>query len=149
MKQFHLYKIDKTYLYVLQTIDDKNDMDILAIRGDVPYIIFPMHSSTFKKYEDLGIPSVDTLKAIDPCFLTCIQISQIMCENMFNLTTANIKKYIKDYMLDMNLCNRTNRDIDLLTMSINRSQLLSLEELQKYVKDRIYNSNTNKVCERN
>jgi len=151
MKQFHLYKIDKIYLYVLQTIDDKNNIDILAIRNDVPYIIFPMYSSTFKKYKDLGIPSVDTLNAIDPYFLTCIQVSQIVCENMFNLTTNNIREYIKENILNINLCNRANRnrDIDLLIMSINRSQLLNLEELQKYVTDRVFNSNNSKIYKKN
>jgi hypothetical protein len=150
MKQSHLYKIKETYLYVLQTVNDKNSMDILAIRGDIPYIIFPMYSSTFKKYEDLGIPSVDTLKSIDPYFLTCIQVSQILCGDLFVLSSNNLREYIREYILDMNISSRqTQGNIDLLTMSINRSRALNMEELRKYVANRIHNSSTNAICKEN
>lgn len=149
MKQFHLYKINEIYLYVLQTIDNKNGMDILAIRSDIPYIVFPMYSPTFKKCESLGIPSINILKNINPYFLACIQVSQMVCGDLFNMTNGALKEYIREYVLHMNISDRQNNEgIDLLTMSVNRSRSLSMEELRKYVADRIYNSNASAVCKK-
>jgi len=149
MKQFHLYKINEAYLYVLQTVGSKDGMDILAIRSDAPYIIFPMYSPTFKKYEDLGIPSINILKSIDPYFLTCIQVSQLVCGDVFALSSGVLREHIREYILHMNVSDRRTQGIDLVVMSINRSQSLSMEELRKYVADRIYSSNANAVCKTN
>ena len=147
MKQFHLYKIGESYLYVLQTIDNKKGIDILAIREDTPNIIFPMYSPTFKNYEDLGIPSIDKLKSINPYFLMSIQVSQILCGVLQDMTNNNLRDYIKTQIMQLHISNFTSicTNTDLLTMSINRSLPQFSGALKKYVKNRIHSTESNET----
>ena len=150
MQTFHLYKIENNYLYVLQALDNKNDMDILAIRADFPHTVFPMYSPTFKKYEDLGIPSVTTLKEINPYFLSCIQTAHLICGHLHGGLGNRVKEYAKDYIVRLHSSNNSPFEtIELLAMSINRSQILNMEGLKNYVEDRQSDSRIRTVNQNN
>ena len=150
MKQFHLYKIKEKYLYVLQVINNKKGIDILAIREDTPNIIFPMYSPTFKDYKDLGIPSIDKLKNINPYFLMSIQVSQTLCGVLQDVTNNHLRDYIKNQIMQLHISNFVSARVntDLLTMSINRSLPQFRGALKKYVENRIHSAKPDETDKR-
>ena len=151
MKAHCLYKIEEPfeyYLYVLQTKDCTDSMNMLAIRSDFSDAIMPLYSSGIKFKEDLGYPTTEMLINISHPFYTSIKAAIVCCN--LNLRGSHLRERVGNFLREnvSVLCYNNISDIQnghpisanaktqhSLFASMNRT--LARREVLAYVQDKI------------
>lgn len=151
MKAHCLYKMEvpfSYYLYVIQTKNYTDSINMLAIRSDFPEAVLPLYSDDIEYKEDLGYPTTELLISINHNFYASVKTSIICCnlnfkncnlrenagsflrENISVLCYNNITKIQNGYSIPYNMKTQ-----HLIFSSIGR--IISQGEIDTYVQDKI------------
>lgn len=172
IKRFHLYRTkDGRYFYVLQTLDQKSDddimLDVLAITSTYPYKIFPLYSKAIEDCTDIGIPSVSLLESLSRDFYMSIRSAVLplnkIRENLPSSALSNLKTSILQFLTAFTTLPTSARapsdgiinDNDYIdnsariSMSLNRANIITIEQAKKEIlrNEEHVNANNTRIAE--
>ena len=172
IKRFHLYKTkNDRYFYVLQTLDQKSDddimLDVLAIISTLPYKIFPLYSKAIDDCTDLGVPSIDLLESLSRDFYISIRGAVLplnkIRENLSSSALSNSKTSILQFLTAFttlpasvrapsDVITNDNDYIDnsaRISMSLNRANIITIEQAKKEIlrNEEHANANNTRIAE--